>query len=70
LLNTNDFVTGFALYQAHVAANETDDALETLRKLTAVPNCPKYFFYLQAQLATRNGAWEDAWRAWKRFFDV
>ena len=70
LLNTNDFVTGFALYQAHVAASEVTDALDTVRKLTAAPNCPKYFFYLQAQLAMKNEAWEDAWRAWKKFFDM
>ena len=69
-LTTNDFVTGFALYQAHVEARETNDALETVRKLTAAPNCPKYFFYLQARLAMKVGAWEDAWRAWKKFFDV
>src|SRR5439155_4534415 len=70
LLNTNDFVTGFALYQAHVAASEVTDALDTVRKLTAPPSCPKYFFYLQAQLAMKNEAWEDAWRAWKKFFDM
>jgi hypothetical protein len=70
LINTNDFVLGFALYQAQLAANEADEALETLRKLTAAPNCPKYFFYLQAQLAMKRGAWEDAWRAWKTFLAV
>jgi len=70
LLTTNDFVTGFALYRAQVAASETNDALDTVRKLTAAPNCPKYFFYLQARLAMKIGAWEDAWLAWKKFFDV
>ena len=69
-LTTNDFVTGFALYQAHVEARETNDALETVRKLTAAPNCPKYFFYLRAKLAMKTGAWEVAWRAWKKLFDV
>jgi hypothetical protein len=70
LLSTNDFVIGFALYQAQLAANETDDALETLRKLTAAPDCPRYFFYLHAQIAMKRGAWEDAWRAWKKFLAV
>jgi len=70
MLNTNDFVTGFALYRAHEEASETKEALDTVRKLTTAPDCPKYFFYLQAKLAMKTGDWEDAWRAWKRFLDV
>ncbi|MBI2926902.1 MAG: O-antigen ligase family protein [Verrucomicrobia bacterium] len=70
LLTTNDFVTGFAVYQAHATAGETADALATLRKLTVVPRCPKYFFYLQAQLEMQSAAWENAWRAWRKFLDA
>jgi hypothetical protein len=70
MLSTNDFVTGFALYQLHIAASETSDALDTVRKLTVAPDCPKYFFYLQAKLAMKTGGWEEAWRAWNKFLDV
>jgi len=70
MLTTNDFVTGFALYQAHEAAGETNEALGTVRKLVTAPDCPKYFFYLQARLAMKAGEWDDAWGAWKKFLDV
>ena len=70
MLTTNDFVTGFALYRAHEEASETNEALDTVRKLTTAPNCPKYFFYLQAKLAMKTGGWEEAWRAWNKFLGV
>jgi hypothetical protein len=67
LMFTNDFTTGFALYQAQVQAQEKDDALLTIQRVTQQPQCPKYFHYLEAQLLTEQQAWSQAWQAWRRF---
>lgn len=70
LILPNDFVTGFALYQAQMAANTPADALDTLRRLTAVPQCPKYFFYLRGQVEMQLEAWESAWRSWAKYLGI
>ena len=67
LLRTNDFAAGFALYQTQVGRGEIDGALMTLRKLTAQPECPRYFSWLEAQLEMEQASWDNAWQAWQRF---
>lgn len=69
LMRPDDFVAGFALYRAQRTANQRDDALATLRRLTPLPACPRYFHYLEAQLAMELGQWQNAWGAWRRFLD-
>jgi hypothetical protein len=54
-------------YQAQVQAQEKDDALLTIQRVTQQPQCPNYFHYLEAQLLTDQQAWSQAWQAWRRF---
>jgi hypothetical protein len=70
LISTNDYVAGFALYQAHRSANAPVDALEVLRKLTPQSGCPLYFWYLRAQLEMEQGKWENAWLAWSKYLKL
>ena len=67
LINTNDYVTGLALYQATMTANNPADALAVLRELTLQTDCPRYFWYLRARLEMQQAAWEAAWHAWERY---
>ncbi len=67
LITTNDFVSGYALFQALMENNKADDALSTLQKLTAQKGCPRYFHYLEAQLWSQRRAWPEAWKAWRRY---
>jgi hypothetical protein len=70
LITTNDFASGYALYQALQANNDADAALDTLRRLTVQKGCPRHFHYLEAQLWSQRRAWPEAWQAWARFLEL
>jgi O-antigen ligase len=65
--NPNDYAAGYALYHAQVAAGKTDDALATIRRFTAQPKTPAYFYYLQAETWAAKQNWERAWESWREF---
>ncbi|MBC8166522.1 MAG: O-antigen ligase family protein [Bryobacteraceae bacterium] len=67
LLDRTNFATGYRLYEAQRAAAQNREALNTLRKLTVVPDCPGYFHFLEAELAATMLEWEQAWAALKRY---
>ncbi|MBI3881070.1 MAG: hypothetical protein HY301_13545 [Verrucomicrobia bacterium] len=58
---------GLSLAYAQLESQRVDEALDTLGKLTALPNCPRYIFYLRAQTLAQKGDWESAWTSWKTF---
>lgn len=60
----------FALYAAERAAGDVPGALETLQRATARPDCPAYFYYLEATLATETGRWELGWPAWQKYLSA
>lgn len=70
LVDSNDFSTGFALYQAQMQADESGLALDTLGRLTSHPDCPTYFHFLEANLAMMKQQWQTAWQAWERYLNA
>jgi hypothetical protein len=44
-----------------------DDALATIAKLEKLKDCPRYIFYLKAQLCVKKQQWEQAWNALQQF---
>ncbi len=62
-----DFSAGLALFATHMNLQDYDGGLATLQQLTKLPQCPKYFFYLEAELLAQKQQWEEAWLAWKKF---
>ena len=55
---------GILLYQAQSQRGDLNGALATLRVLEKSPDCPKYVYYLEAQLWAQQQQWELAWTAW------
>jgi O-antigen ligase len=44
--------------------------LSAIRKTTARPGCPRYFYRLDAELSAENGEWRRAWEAWQRYLQT
>ena len=65
--NPNDYLTGYALYRAQLAAGKTDDALATIRHFTALRDAPGYFHYLEAQTWAAKENFERAWQSWETY---
>jgi hypothetical protein len=65
-----NFFTGYALYTALTAEGDHEGALLTLQRMTEQRGCPAYAHYLEARLHGQRGQWDNAWRAWQRYFIV
>jgi tetratricopeptide (TPR) repeat protein/O-antigen ligase len=65
-VNRTDIDDGLALYFAQTREGQIDAALRTVRELEALPDGPKYLYYLEAQLWAQKGEWKDAWQALER----
>ena len=63
----DDIDVGLQFYRAQLSLGKTNDALETLRTLQAIPNSPAYLTFIEAELHEEAGNWEQAWKAWVRF---
>jgi hypothetical protein len=63
----DNLAAGIMLYREQNKEGKTDDALATLRSLEKLKSCPKYVFYLEAQLWAAKQQWELAWTAWQNF---
>lgn len=66
-LNPNDIQAGYALFQTQMEQKLWEDAGITLGKLTARPDCPKYFHFLAMQVWCQQEKWDRAWNAWQKF---
>jgi hypothetical protein len=64
---TNNLTDGILLCLAQKNQGHTDDALATLRAVERIKGCPRYVFYLEAELWAARQQWEFAWNAWTRF---
>jgi hypothetical protein len=62
----DDVIEGLKLCQAQMQNNQLDEALETISKLEKLKDCPRYIFYLKAQLCVKKQLWEEAWNALKQ----
>lgn len=63
----DDIVLGLQLHTTQLSVGKTQDALETLRALQALPNAPAYLVYLEAEQFEESEDWANAWKAWLRF---
>lgn len=62
----DDVMEGVRLCQAQIRQNDPDGALDTISRLEKQKDCPRYIFYLKAQLCVKKQQWEDAWNALQR----
>ncbi len=65
--NPDNYGIGFQLYRAQMARGLVDEALTTVRHFTDLPNCPRYFHFLEAEAWAAKQDWERAWKAREKF---
>lgn len=63
----NNYGIGYQLYREQMRAGKTDDALMTVRHFTALADCPRYFYFLEAEAWATKENWERAWQTWEKF---
>jgi hypothetical protein len=63
----DDMAEGLMLGQAQIEAGHLDEALHTITVLESHPDCPRYIFYLKAQVYVKRQQWEPAWEAVEKF---
>ena len=64
--HSHDVYVSLVYFQLLVRAGETADAIGVLGKLTSMPDTPKEYFAIEAELWFKLGEFEKAWRAWRR----
>lgn len=64
--HSRDVYSSLVYFQMLVKTGENAEALEVLKKLTSMPDAPKEYFALEAELWYKLGEFEKAWRAWRR----
>ena len=66
------FEPAFALglFRAQAAAGDDAGALATLQKVTGHPDCPPYFYRLEAEAAAALQRWPGSWAAWQRYLQA
>jgi tetratricopeptide (TPR) repeat protein len=65
--NPDSYALGFQLYRAQMDRGLVDEALLTVRHFTDLPNCPRYFHFLEAEAWAAKQDWERAWKAREKF---
>jgi hypothetical protein len=66
-LSSDDFASGYALFEQHALSNDTEVALSVLNRMTRHTNCPTYFYYLEGTLLGVTKDWQSAWNAWDKY---
>ncbi len=62
-----NYGVGYQLYHEQMSEGKIDEALMTARHFTALPGCPPYFHFLEAEAWAAKENWERAWKAWEKF---
>lgn len=70
LLHSGDYAAGYALYGALMDEKDEHAAMQVLRGLTARPDCPRYFHFLEARLAFRLRDFAASWSALQKYEPV
>src|SRR5256714_1805560 len=65
--NPDNYGIGFQLYRAQMESGLVDEALMTVRHFTDLPDCPRYFHFLEAEAWAAKQDWERAWKAREKF---
>ncbi|MEM7145823.1 MAG: O-antigen ligase family protein [Verrucomicrobiota bacterium] len=68
-LDNPDPAMGLRIYHMEKAQGNIQDAFIFLEKVTEMPDCPPYAFYILAQHLNEEGQYEAAWRNLKRFLN-
>jgi tetratricopeptide (TPR) repeat protein len=63
----DNYSLGFQLYREQMQQGLVDEALMTVRHFTGLPDCPRYFYFLEADAWAAKQDWERAWAAHKKF---
>jgi tetratricopeptide (TPR) repeat protein len=63
----DNYSLGFQLYHEQMQQGLVDEALMTVRHFTELPDCPRYFHFLEAEAWAAKQDWERAWAARKKF---
>ena len=63
----DNYGIGFQLYQEQMNQGKIDEALFTVRHFTDLPNCPRYFHFLESEAWAAKKDWERAWKARQKF---
>jgi O-antigen ligase/tetratricopeptide (TPR) repeat protein len=63
----DNYGIGFNLYQEQMNQGKIDEALFTVRHFTDLPNCPRYFHFLESEAWAAKKDWERAWNARQKF---
>jgi O-antigen ligase len=58
-----DIPAGISLYSQAAKNTQDTQALDILRQMTAIPNCPPYIHYLEARLFQKTGDLQAAWNS-------
>jgi len=67
VLHSDDFLAGYAASTALMSQNNNELALEIVRGFTALPECPKYFHFIEAEIAFRMQDFPAAWEALQKY---
>jgi len=70
VLHSDDFLAGYAASTALMSQNNDDLAMEIVRGFTASSGCPKYFYFLEAQIAFRMQDFPAAWEALQKYAPI
>jgi hypothetical protein len=63
----DDMAEGLMLCQAQTEAGHLDEALRTIAEMEKHPDCPRYVFYLKAQVYVKQQQWDSAWETVEKF---
>jgi hypothetical protein len=63
----DNYGIGYQLYREQMLQGKVDEALVTVRHFTELPNCPRYFHFLEAEAWAAKENWERAWKTWEKF---
>jgi tetratricopeptide (TPR) repeat protein len=61
---------GLAVAIAQANAGELDNALATLKALSAMPDPPRSLYYIEAEILARKGEWQEAWEAITKYQSI
>ena len=67
LLHPDDFLAGYAASTALMNQKNDVMAMEVVRGFTALPDCPKYFYFLEAEIAFRMQDFSSAWSTLQKY---
>jgi tetratricopeptide (TPR) repeat protein len=63
-----DPALAYGLYNVYANGERYDLALAALEKITPLPECPVYFYFLEFDALYRLQKWDEAWAVWQNYW--